>query len=49
MAHQKESGIGIKLNRDTPKNPHLMFVGDYIIFCRENEVAARNIEHILDH
>lgn len=48
MGNQKRSGIGIKLNKDTPKIPNLTFVDDCIILYRANKVTARNIKQILD-
>lgn len=49
IASKKISGFGIRLNKDTLKIACLMFVGDYIIFCRTNKSVAQNIKQILDH
>lgn len=49
MTDQKRSGIGIKLNEDTPKAPYFTFADDYIIFYRTIKVTTRNIKQILDH
>lgn len=43
MATQKISGIVIKLTKDGPNIPYLIFVGDCIILCTATKRAVRNV------
>lgn len=49
MANLPKFGKTIKLNKEAPKIPVLMFADDSIIFCRANKIATNNIKHVLDH
>lgn len=49
MTNQPKLGIGIELNKNTPKILFLMFTDGCIIFCRTTKRAARNIRQTLDY
>lgn len=49
MSMQKKSGIDIQLNKDWSNIPYLMFVDNYIIFCKPTKTAAPNVGNTLDH
>lgn len=49
MENQPKSGIGINLNKDTPKISYLIFADDCIIFLGQIKTATKNIKQVLDH
>lgn len=42
VANIPKSGIDIKVAKNCPTVPYLMFVDDCLIFCKANRTAARN-------
>lgn len=49
MMTQKNSGISIKLTKESFNIPYLMFTDDYIILCRATKRSIRKFKHIMDH
>lgn len=43
-ANVPKSGIGIKVAKNSPIVPYLMFTDDYVIFCKANRTIARNVK-----
>lgn len=49
LANQKKFGIGIKIGKDSPSIPYLMFIDDCVIFCSITKKEATMIKRVLDH
>lgn len=46
---QNHSDIRVKLTKDNPNIPYLMFANNCIILCRTTKKAVRNVKEILDY
>lgn len=46
---QPKFDISIKLNKECPNVPYLMFADDSIIFGRATKRESRELRYILDH
>lgn len=47
MTNVPKSRLGIKVAKNGPTIPYLMFADDFMIFCRATKSAARNVKTIL--
>ncbi|XP_026420299.1 uncharacterized protein LOC113316302 [Papaver somniferum] len=50
LSHDEEFGLisGVKICRNAPSINHLLFVDDYMVFCKENTIEAQNLKDILN-
>lgn len=49
MSNIPKSGLGIKVAKEAPKIPYVMFADDCIIFCKATKKVARTIRDILEN